>query len=247
MKIKINSIQDILKTDLSLEERGILITILLVQEKDSKKTLAKFKTKVKMSEITTTLIRLQNQHLIEWSGYEAAVKRTNKKGVTKEAEEVIEFMNKLYGTKFKPESKTARVNIENRLHEFSIEECKIVVANRWSEWRFSSVMKQHLNPHTIFRPSKFEKYLEEANRSKQGVGFVKADSVDLKPGQEITYDVSKTLIDDDIYVIRIFSTEYGKTLGAGREFRKRGKDIKLSLKVANNNKSTEEKYIYTGK
>ena len=67
-------IDDILNDELTLQQRGILITLLLVKEKDKKLTLAKFKSKVKYSKILEDLVFLQDKGYLKFSGYNAAKK-----------------------------------------------------------------------------------------------------------------------------------------------------------------------------
>lgn len=246
MKININSIQELLNDDLTLQDRGILITLLLVKDSDPKLTLAKFKAKTKFPSIKSELCKLHERGVIIWSGYEKTKEKLEQREADPKVKEVIEYLNKLYGTNYDPKTKSTESNVRQRIKEFSVEDCKLVVANRWREWRYDEVMKKYLTPSTIFRPSKFEKYLQEAKKTGQGKGLVNANKVNLEPGQEITFDMIDNLIDEDIYTVRVYNTEFGKTAGAGREMRKTGKQLKLSLKLAHDN-TADEKIVFTGK
>jgi uncharacterized phage protein (TIGR02220 family) len=249
MKFNLEKISFIQDDRFSLIQRGILITILLLKDDDSKLTLAKFKAKVKINEIKDELIYLHKVGAIVWSGYNLAVKSIESKIINPKVIEVIGFMNNLYGTNFKSESKSTNTGIVNRLQDYTVDECKLVVANRYKIWKDDLVMNVHLNPMTIFRPSKFEKYLQESNRTKQGESLLNAVKNDLNDGDEITFNISKTLSDTDTYNLIIFTLDsYGKSIGNGEKSVKYGKDIKKTLNINENNLKrggkVEFKYIY---
>ena len=172
MEILLISTSHVLNEELSLVQRGILITIILCKDMDSKMTLARFKTKVKITKIKEDLIFLHENGYIKWSGYKNAQKSIEGGAMSLDVKDVIGFMNDLYGRGFNPKSSSSTANLIPRLRENDIDDVKLVVANRYAEWKDDSVMKMHLNPGTIFKKSKFDKYLEEAKRSRVGESFV---------------------------------------------------------------------------
>lgn len=222
---------EILNDNLTLVERGLLITILLLKDSDSKLTLAKVKAKIKIAEVREELIKLHDAGFIEWSGYKTAKRIKEEKGLDKDLVHIVEFMNELYSRNFDVESTATTKNLVRRMKTCSIEDIKLVIANRYVEWKDDIKMKKHLNPTTIFRPSKFDKYLEVAKRTREGEKFIQAKNINLQHGDEITIDVVNTFIDEESYNIKTFRLEEGRRTGLGMEGIRLGKDIKKSLKI----------------
>lgn len=233
MKLLLKNIKELVEKDLTVVQRGLLITILLLREDDSKLTLAKFKAKVKISDYKQDLIYLQDNNLIKWSGYTSAKKSIEADRHNPSVIRVISFMNELYGRDFDCKSKSTCSNLIKRLEEHSEEDVLLVVANRWKEWKDDILMSKYLQPTTIFRPSKFDKYLEEAKRTHKGESLLEAKKIGLNNGDEITFEISKSLIDSELYAIDIKTLTKGEYLSGRREV-KSGKDIKNSLKGLEN-------------
>lgn len=232
MIVKLSNIQEILNSDLTICQRGLLITILLLKDSKPEYTLAKLKSEIKMKEYYQDLIALQDKGYIEWNGYASAKDSLKEKKSAPQVVEVIEFMNKLYGRKFNANSDYATKALKERLKDYSVEQIKLVVSNRYVEWKDDAVMKKHLNPTTIFRPSKFEKYIEEAERTNQGRSLVEVDKVNLAEGQEITFDLIDTLLDKDVYSIKTYDVDKnGKRITSGMSSKVYGRDLKKLLKT----------------
>lgn len=71
---------------------------------------------------------------------------------------VIDYLNEVTGSQYK-HSDTSRKPIHARLSDgFTVEDCKKVIRSRWKHWR-GTEMQQYMRPDTLFRPSKFEAYL----------------------------------------------------------------------------------------
>lgn len=208
-----------------------MITILLLKDDKPSLTLAKVKSEINMKEYKEDLIYLHENHFIEWSGYNQALKNKDTKEVNEDVVECIDYMNNLYGRNFKADSPYATKNLAERLKDYSVEDIKAVIANRYIEWKDDSVMEKHLNPTTIFRPSKFEKYYEEATRTKKGSSLVQADKVDLKPGDEITVDMINDFLDKEVYQIKTYDLDpKGKKITNGIVLKVHGQDLKKMLK-----------------
>lgn len=252
MRVLLKNMKDILDTNLSLSQRGILITILLVKDEDPKFTLAKFKSAVKIKEAREDLVFLHKKGYIQWSEYDRALKLIEEEKVTPEVIEVLDFMNALYKRSFKATTPSYHTPIRNRLADHSVEELKKVVAYKYQDWKDDPVMKKNLNPVTIFRPKNFVRYLEEALRTGEGASFVAAEKINLKYGDVITLDVASTLLDDDIYHIKVYNTNpEGNKRGAGRDAKRYGRDIK-TMELREKNKENrsgfrEFLYIYANK
>ena len=122
MKLLIPKINKILDEKLTLTQRGILITILLLKDPDPKITLAKLRVKLKMSQIKEDLIKLHQEGYIEWSGYKQAKKSIAKKQATPAIIRIISYMNDLYKRKFDPHADKNITSLTNRLEKYSEEE-----------------------------------------------------------------------------------------------------------------------------
>ena len=248
MELLITDIQKLLNEKLSLIERGILITILLCKDTDKRITLAKFKTKCKMSTIKQELVNLQDGGYIKWSGYRTAAKSLGELKSNPDVLDVISFMNGLYQRDFDPKSASSTTNLKNRLKEYSVDDIKLVIANRYKVWNGNPVMESNLNPGTIFRPSKFIKYIEEARRTRIGESFIAAKNVDLANGDEITSKVVESFINNDTYNIKIYQTDgEGNKRGIGVGATRYGKDIKKMFKLQKLNSIRTHRYYYVQK
>ena len=232
MIVKVQNIKELLNEELSVLQRGLLITILMLKDTKPEYTLAKLKSEIKVKEYYQDLIILHDKQYIEWSGYKAAKESLLNVEVKPDVVEVIEFMNKLYGRNFNSNSEYATKALKERLKDYTAEQIKLVVSNRYVEWKDDAVMMKHLNPTTIFRPSKFEKYIEEAERTNQGRSLVEVDKISLEHGQEITFDVVNSILDKDVYSIRTYDVDSNKNkLTSGIGSKVYGKDLKKLLKT----------------
>lgn len=83
---------------------------------------------------------------------------TDKRKYIKESKEIIEYLNTISGRAFKFTDSNIRI-IKARLNEgHTIEDCKKVLDTKWADKEFD---KKYFRPSTLFRPSKFEGYLNE--------------------------------------------------------------------------------------
>tara|TARA_R110000803_G_scaffold210449_1_gene282293 strand:+ start:211 stop:969 length:759 start_codon:yes stop_codon:yes gene_type:complete len=249
MVVNIEHISNLLRDDISIVQRGLLITILLLKDTKPEYTLAKLKQTIKMTEYNQDLIALHEAEYIVWSGYKSAVKKKESSVDNSDVEEVIGFMNNLYKRKFKAESKYTTKDLRARLKEHSIEDIKKVVANRYAEWKDDTLMSKHLNPTTIFRPSKFDKYLEEASRTNVGQSFVAAEQINLTQGDEIVFSMSNNILDKDVYSIKTYDVDpQGNKKTSGMPSKVYGSNLKKMLKAQNNKVqkglSKDSVYIY---
>ena len=169
-------------------QRGILFTILLCKDADSEIWDFKVKKKLKINNplIKEDMISLHERKFIDWKGYKNAKKNIEKQEVSPAVIEVINFMNNLYGRNFNPNGENTVRDLRHRLNEVGVEDCKRVVSNRWESWKDSTTMRKHLNPGTIFRASKFEKYLEDVRSTRTGEAYVEAEKWGLKHEEEIS-------------------------------------------------------------
>lgn len=249
MKILVTSTSQLLDSKLSIAQRGLLITALLLRDINPKLTLAKFKASIKINEHLEDLIHLHESGFIQWSGYASALKSLKSKQINPQVIEIVDFMNQLWKRKFDSSAASTTSGIKSRLQKHSVEDIKLVIANRYEEWKDDSLMSKYLTPTTIFRPSKFDKYLEEAKRTKSGQSFVHAKQIDLKHGDTITQSLANTFIDKDVYEIRTYDIDAeGRRLTSGMLSRVYGATLKKMLKVEQNKIdrgfSREFEYVY---
>ncbi len=251
MKINIKKTSEIIDDKFTLSQRGILITILLVREDDPKITLAKFKAKVKMSEAKEDLIKLHKANVIEWSGYKKAVQSLEESEDMMKAKSIIDFMNGLCDRKDNYKTSSVSTPLLARLKDYDEDAIKRVISNRYAVWKDDSFMKKYLVPQTIFRASKFEKYLSEVNITKEGESFLEATKIGLNEGDVITLEIAKTFLDKENYSISIFRLDYtGKRIGNGSASIKSGADIFRTLQIQENNlkySPREFEYVYKQK
>lgn len=247
MELLINTIKDILNEDLTLLERGILISILLCKDEDKRIVLAKFKITCNINKIKPELVSLHERGYIKWSGYKAAKKSLENSRSKDDIINIIEFMNNLYNRKFDPNSSSSTTHLRNRLENNSIDDIKLVISNRYKEWKDDPMMEKHLNPTTIFRPSKFDKYLEEAKRTRVGESFVAANNSNLEHGDEITSKNVKSFALDDTYNIKIYQCSDGNIIGNGMHATRYGRDIMRMLKMQKFNSVRTHRYFYVQK
>ena len=249
MELLLKSIKDIASNHISVTQRGILITIAILREDDSKMTLAKVKTRVNFKRLKHDLIHLHEAKLIRWSGYTAALKSVEVQEVDPNVYHVIKFMNDLYKRNFDFSSKSTVSGLVNQLKKHEVSTIKRVVANRYATWKDDDFMKKHLNPTTIFRNKNFDKYLEESESSRGGEAFLTAEKLDLKNGDEITNEIAQSFADNDTYNIMVWKLDDGRKIGNGMASTRYGKDIKRTLKIQNNEVKygNQKEFLYTYK
>ena len=237
MKINIKNKTEIVNEKLTITQRGILITIILMKDATPKLTLAKCKASFNFTTYREDLVHLHDNGYISWSGASVAKKKLAEELVTPQVIEIIDFMNNLYRRRFGYE--TYAKGIKSLLENYSIEDIKKVVSNRYVSWKDESKMKKFLNPTTVFRPSNFVKYLDEANHTREGESFVNISNLKIEHGMEIVTSLAQSLIDTDTYNLFLYKTDgEGKKRGNYRKIVRYGRDVKKLIKV----QDTQEKH-----
>lgn len=237
MTINIKKVSEILDSGLSMTQRGILITILLMKDSTPKLTLAKCKASLNFTTNREDLVYLHEKGFISWSGYNVAKKKLEEDLVTPQVVEIIDFMNNLYRRKFTYLAYAKKVL--PLLNTYSIEDIKRVISNRYVCWKDESKMSKHLNPVTVFRPSNFIKYLDEAKHTREGESFINISNLNIEHGTEIVTSLAQNLIDTDTYNLFIFRTDgEGNKRGNSTKVVRYGRDIKKLIKV----QDTQEKF-----
>lgn len=98
-----------------------------------------------------------------------AVKEPNSLSANADAISVLTYLNEVCGTKYKHSTKSHIENINGRLSEgHTVEDCKLVIDFKFSEWGGDQKMIGYLRPQTLFGVGKFQGYLMAAKaRPKQ--------------------------------------------------------------------------------
>lgn len=89
-----------------------------------------------------------------------------------EATEVIEYLNAKTGSSYRATTEANIKPIRARINDgFSVEDCKKVIDIKAGQW-LNTEQSKYLRPETLFRPSKFEGYLNEC----RGKPSIRGDS-----------------------------------------------------------------------
>lgn len=109
---------------------------------------------------------LSAQGLDEWTIKEVLDRLPTKSTTHPDAIDVLEFLNTKANKRFSARQSNLK-NINARLQEgITAQHLKQVIELKVFQWSKDFDMKVHLNPETLFRPSKIEKYLQEVEEIK---------------------------------------------------------------------------------
>jgi len=79
--------------------------------------------------------------------------------------DIVSHLNKICGTSYKPTTAETVRLVNGRIGDgYTIDDFKRVIDCMAGKWLEDDEMVQYLRPSTLFRPSKFEGYLQQANR-----------------------------------------------------------------------------------
>lgn len=114
------------------------------------------------NQLITNVPVIQSNPILSLSGEpDPAEHKPKKKTFTAEATEVLEHLNQVAGTKFKPVPANLNL-ISARLHEgFTVDVVKAVVNCQHREWG-NGDMRKYLRPETLFNATKFAGYAGQA-------------------------------------------------------------------------------------
>ena len=84
-----------------------------------------------------------------------------------EIKQIIDYLNERTQSHFSPKTAETRKSINARLKEgYTVDDFKKVIDAKVKDWGDNPEMREYLRPQTLFRPSNFESYLNEANRPR---------------------------------------------------------------------------------
>ena len=104
--------------------------------------------------------------------------------------EILEYFNQIAGKRFKP-IKSNLNPIRARLKDgYSLETIQQVIQLKTIEWKNNETMSVHLCPTTIFRPSKFDKYVNQLetikqNPKKYAEHFAKINNISISAADDL--------------------------------------------------------------
>jgi len=83
---------------------------------------------------------------------------------------IIDHFNKVTGSKLRSNSESHREPIRGRLRDdkYRVEDLLVVIDHKVSQWGKDNYMSKYLRPQTIFGKSKFDGYLNEALKWREG-------------------------------------------------------------------------------
>lgn len=82
--------------------------------------------------------------------------------VDKNCQEILAYLNKQAGRNFRKVTKELRARIKNK--ELTVRQCRMIIDWKLHEWSQKPDMANNINPTTLFRPSNYDRYREEAER-----------------------------------------------------------------------------------
>nr|DAW41469.1 MAG TPA: hypothetical protein [Caudoviricetes sp.] len=107
----------------------------------------------------------------------------------KEAGEVIDYLNIRTGSSYRATTEANIKPIRARLNDgFSVEDCKKVIDIKAGQW-LNTEQSKYLRPETLFRPSKFEGYLNEC----RGKPSIRGDSPPISEQAAFNQSISEAI------------------------------------------------------
>lgn len=220
IEILIEELDRLLEKNLSIEERGMMITLVLCRknswgDSDLMGILLKRSIPINLKS-KIILVSLQDKGFIEWDGYNKAKAAIEADLLSGPASEVINFSNRIWGTSRQNKLPLVKI-ILPRLKEYSLEEIQLVISNRFEVWNKDPIMRPHLTLETVMRASKFPKYLDEAQRTRVGLGKVRATDFNIKTGEVFTPKHLEAIVESEIYQVKSYPLDdRGERISTGR-------------------------------
>ena len=116
-------------------------------------------------------------------------KKAKESKADKEATEVIDYLNTKTGSSYRATTEANIKPIRARLNDgFSVEDCKKVIDIKAGQW-LNTEQSKYLRPETLFRPSKFEGYLNEC----RGKPSIRGDSPPISEQAAFNQSISEAI------------------------------------------------------
>lgn len=98
---------------------------------------------------------------------------------------VIEYLNRVTGSRYKPETKNTQKLIRARIKDgYTVDDLKKIIDAKSAEWINDEKMRGYLAPDTLFNESKAEKYLNQANAASAYM-FHEGESAEPSDGMSV--------------------------------------------------------------
>lgn len=180
------SSENIIAKELKLSRQNVRTALKhLISTQELTKELTKGLAKVGGAECTLfkvkkyDLYQMVNQGINQGSNLTLTTNNNNKelnnniysrekgqKTPSSEVIEVVEYLNKVTGSNYKPTTQETMRKINGRLKDYSVEDLKKVIDYKHEQWKGTD-FAMYLRPKTLFSESKFESYLQDANIKQQ--------------------------------------------------------------------------------
>ena len=107
-----------------------------------------------------------------------------------DATEVIDYLNTKTGSSYRATTEANIKPIRARLNDgYTVEDCKKVIDTKAGQWLNNPDMVKYLRPETLFRPSKFEGYLNEC----RGKPSIRGDSPPISEQAAFNQSISEAI------------------------------------------------------
>ena len=117
-------------------------------------------------------------------------KKANKVKADTEATEVIDYLNAKTGSSYRATTEANVKPIRARLNDgYTVEDCKKVIDTKSGQWLNDPDMSKYLRPETLFRPSRFEGYLNEC----RGKPSIRGDSPPISEQAAFNQSISEAI------------------------------------------------------
>nr|DAR94576.1 MAG TPA: hypothetical protein [Caudoviricetes sp.] len=117
-------------------------------------------------------------------------KKTKETKADTEATEVLEYLNAKTGSKYRASTEANVKPIRARLNDnYTVEDCKRVIDIKVGQWLNNPEMEKFLRPETLFRPSKFESYINEC----RGKPKIRGDSPPISEQAAFNQSISEAI------------------------------------------------------
>ena len=132
---------------------------------DRNQTEINMKSDRNQSEIKCITDTVTDTDTVTVSSKEDSIYIVGKPDFTSEIKQIIDYLNKKTQSNFKAKTEATKKSIIARLKEgYTVEDFFRVIDAKVKDWSDDPDMREYLRPQTLFRPSNFEAYLNEANR-----------------------------------------------------------------------------------
>ena len=149
----------------SLVDKGYLESQLVYKEgtKEIEKRVLRLSSVSKNVKTSISKNAKENNTSINNTSMNNNILSSNLDDTKGKAVEIIDYLNEKAGKRFSHKTKETAKHINARLKDgYTVEDFKRVIDNRVMKWSRDKKMKEYIRPDTLFTPTNFEKYLNDA-------------------------------------------------------------------------------------